>query len=612
MNKLFLTIAFLFTVNLSFSNNEPFKYTVDITKTNSDKVVVNLIPPSALKGEVIFRFPKIVPGTYSIYDFGRFVENFSLNTPTNVDAGLEKLDVNSWKIKHIELVQSISYHVNDSWDTDDKENFVFEPAGTNIEDGKNFVFNNHGFFGYFDGYTQSPIEITFIKPENFYASTGLDFTQTSKTQDLFKLKSYNDLVDGPIMYNVPDTTFIQVGKCKVLISVYNEKKDIDSKKISSWIKDILFAQKEFLGGNLPVTKYAFIIYIPTEFKMSAGALEHNNSSLYFLPYYGDEYFKEMMEHVAAHEFFHIVTPLTLHSDEIHYFDFANPKMSKHLWLYEGMTEYNSFLVQVQNGIMSEESFYDQINGKIMGASGYNDTVPFTTMSLGCLDKYKSEYGNVYEKGALINMCIDILMIKHSNGTKRWKNIISQLSDKYGASRPFKDNQLFDDIESLTYPEIRKFLNTYVDGNLPLPLAEILEIVGIKYELPTTRKVIDPGFNTFNLAYDQEKDKFYIASSDDITPVGKKTKFMVGDMIKKINGIEVNLANANDVFSAFYKSFNPGDKVNYEVIRVQKGKSKVKKLKGVLGETDMDVDSRVVPIENPSSEQLKYRQFWMAK
>jgi predicted metalloprotease with PDZ domain len=51
----------------------------------------------------------------------------------------------------------------------------------------------------------------------------------------------------------------------------------------------------------------------------------------------EELVKSMMD-VVSHEFFHIVTPLSIHSKEIQYFDY-NPKMSEHLWMYEGVTEY---------------------------------------------------------------------------------------------------------------------------------------------------------------------------------------------------------------------------------------------------------------------------------
>ena len=36
--------------------------------------------------------------------------------------------------------------------------------------------------------------------------------------------------------------------------------------------------------------------------------------------------------MAAHEFFHIVTPLNIHSEIIEHFNFATPTPSQHLWL----------------------------------------------------------------------------------------------------------------------------------------------------------------------------------------------------------------------------------------------------------------------------------------
>ena len=40
---------------------------------------------------------------------------------------------------------------------------------------------------------------------------------------------------------------------------------------------------------------------------------------------GLEMLQEQLKDVVSHEFFHIVTPLTIHSNEIKYFDFNNPQ-----------------------------------------------------------------------------------------------------------------------------------------------------------------------------------------------------------------------------------------------------------------------------------------------
>ncbi len=587
-------------------NTDSYSYKIDLTNVKNDKIKVTLTPPKFTEDEVIFRMPKMVPGTYKIYDFGRFVSDFSVTGGT-----FAQLDVNSWKISGASKVTNIEYWVEDTWDTDIKENKIFEPAGTEIDENKCYVLNNHGFFGYFEGMTTKKYEVEVTRPANFYASTGLNFS-TTQNVDKFTTANYDQLVDAPIMYTQPDTTFIQVGNCKVLVSVYNSTGNVQSSKVAEWIGSILDAQQNFLGGKLPVDKYAFLIYVPSEISFGGGALEHNNSSMYFMPFYTEEYFQQIMKDVAAHEFFHIVTPLTLHSEEIHNFDFTNPKMSEHLWLYEGMTEYNAHLVQVRSGLISMEAYMDNIIEKMDYAETFNDTLPFTTMSKGCLDKYEDQYINVYQKGALINMCLDILIIKHSNKTKNLRWVVAQLSEKFGADKAFKDPQLFDEIEKLTFPEVRKFLDVHVAGNQPIPYSEILGLAGLELSMGGARETVDPGFDITHISYDQPNDKFYIISDEYITELGKKMKMKAGDMINKINGKELKLTTVMEVLGGFYQNAKAGDKVEFEVLRENPKTKKMKKIKmkGVLGNTTITLEKQLAVAESPTQEQIELRQYWI--
>jgi predicted metalloprotease with PDZ domain len=71
----------------------------------------------------------------------------------------------------------------------------------------------------------------------------------------------------------------------------------------------------------------------------SAALEHSYSSVYYSPQARADKVSDEITGLSCHEFFHIVTPLNIHSEEISNFNFDTPKMSKHLWLYEGLTEY---------------------------------------------------------------------------------------------------------------------------------------------------------------------------------------------------------------------------------------------------------------------------------
>ncbi|HAI18059.1 MAG TPA: peptidase M61, partial [Xanthomarina gelatinilytica] len=212
-----------------------------------------------------------------------------------------------------------------------------------------------------------------------------------------------------------------------------------------------------------------------------GALEHHTSTVVVMPEgMPFEALAESMVDVVSHEFFHIVTPLSVHSEDVHYFDYNNPTFSKHLWMYEGVTEYFATLFQVDQGLVSEEEFYSKIMGKIQTASGMNDTMSFTIMSENVLDEpYASQYYNVYQKGALIGMCIDILMREESNGNRGILSLMKELSNKYGKNKPFEDDKLIAEITTMTYPSVGEFLNTHVVGDVPINYETFFAKVGLE-------------------------------------------------------------------------------------------------------------------------------------
>jgi predicted metalloprotease with PDZ domain len=291
------------------------------------------------------------------------------------------------------------------------------------------------------------------------------------------MPKYASLIEMPIMYSKPDFTSFMVDDMEIIISVYSPTGKYTAKQITPNMETMMKAQKRFLGQINSTKKYAILLYLSDMEAKDAkgfGALEHPTSTTVVMPeMMGLEMLQEQLKDVVSHEFFHIVTPLTIHSNEIQYFDFNNPQMSEHLWMYEGVTEYFANLFQVNQGLITEDAFYKRMDDKIKGAKRMNDTMPFTTMSQNVLvEPYKSQYLNVYEKGALIGMCIDIIIREKSNGQKGILDMMQKLTNEFGPTRPFNDNELFARITEMTYPEVGEFLNTYVAGPTPIPYEPI--------------------------------------------------------------------------------------------------------------------------------------------
>jgi predicted metalloprotease with PDZ domain len=585
---------------------ENYQFYLDLTKVQDDKLMVEMIAPKITENEVVYCMPKIVPGTYSVYDFGRFLSDFKAYNSQGEELKVSVLDENRWKISDSKNLYKITYWVEDSYDSN-KPNVIFEPAGTNIEEKKNFMINTYGFFGYIDGMKFNDYEIHITKPEGFFGATSMQTVNTTATTDKFFMEDYVQLADSPIMYSQPDTTVMQVGGADILISVYSPSKKLTSKFVAEQIKPILMAQKDYLGGKLPVDRYAFIIYLFRGFTRSGayGALEHSYSSVYFLPDIEPEDLTQMIKDVAAHEFFHIVTPLSIHSKEIHDFDFINPQMSKHLWLYEGCIEYFAGHVQVKHGLMSEQDYFNVILGKINEAKGYKDRLPFTVMSKGCLHEHKSQYQNVYAKGALIGMCLDIKLRQLSNGKYGLQDLILDLSKQYGKDKPFDDEELFDKIVEITkFPELRKFFTDYVEGEKPLPLKEIFKSVGLRYDFTETQKRLSLGLQ---LSFNESTGHFII---EEVNEINEKSGFQRGDFLVAINKTKITQQNYRDVFEEVKKTNKEGDKVTIVIVREENGKRKEKKIKGTMVMVEDKVYFPLAIDEKATPEQIKLRNAWL--
>lgn len=570
MKKYIIYLLLLMGANTAFAqkNSAGYKYSINLNEVKDDKLEVTLLTPSPKANEAIFRLPKMVPGTYAVYDFGRYVSNFKAFDKAGNELKVSHDDLNSWKISDAKKLTKISYQIDDSWDSPEiKGAEIFQPSGTNIDKDKMFAINTFGFFGYFDGQKSLPFEVTVTKPADFYGSTSLKAKQLNATTDQYSVADYYDLADAPIMYNKPDTTVLHIGGAEILISLYSPNQKATSADLAKELKKTLEAQIAYLGGKSPVDKYAFIVSLSDNPNLTRyGALEHSYSSFYYIPEsLSPAQLAETIRKTGSHEFFHIVTPLSIHSEEIGNFDYDNPKMSEHLWMYEGLTEYAAHHMQVKYGLVTFDDYLATQQEKMSSAMTYNDTLAFTKMSKGVLDVYEKQYPNVYEKGALIGLCLDIKLRELSKGKYGTQNLMKDLSKTYGKNKSFKDEELFGTITKLTYPEIGEFLNTYVAGNKKLPYKEIFSLIGVDYQEEATIKKVTAGLP--KLGYNPSTQKLFVADTAGSDSFGKKLGFQKGDQLLAINDVKIpELSKLQEFFEGMYKNLKEGETLSYLVSR----------------------------------------------
>lgn len=552
--KSIYTLGLLLIAGLAYSQNIQ-KYSVNLNDVEENRLKVSMEVASStystFKDTAVFQFPKTIPGTYAVLDYGKYISSFTALDSKKGNLTVVKSGENNFLI--VGKPKYISYEVKDTYHTKVKKNKIFEPAGTNIQKGKNIIFNNSGFFGIFKGTENTAIELNVKKPESLYAVTSLSSIGNATEQN-FSATSYHELVDNPIMFCEPDTTSFMVANCKVTVGVYNESGRKISKEIYKETEMSMKALAKFFDNKLPVNNYSFIIYLRdyTEFlptiegkeigvfdiikivrKLKGqgfGALEHGNSSVYFLPDFGNDIAVKQLKEITTHEFLHILTPLNLHSECIGNFDYEDPKMSKHLWLYEGITEYFAGLALTQGNVQTPWDYLNKtLTGKIKSAEKYPFAkMSFTEMSENVfVDPYKEEYGQVYERGALLGALLDIEIISLTNGQKTLKDVVMALSKNYGKNKNFSEANLISEFVAASHPGIQSFFDKYITGKDTLAVADILAKVGVEYKPEYKGMVpVSPYKNV-------EFKKLTLGNKRPIKSVSKKDQwgFKKGDLVE---------------------------------------------------------------------------------
>ncbi|MCL6099420.1 MAG: PDZ domain-containing protein [Bacteroidetes bacterium] len=585
-NKLkFAAIVFLLLfTSFSFAQQ---KFYVDLNDRANHLFNVTLIPEKLTDENKIYQFASTAPGTYQTMDIGRFVRTFKALDANGNELATKHVSVNQWELSEPAKTAKIVYSVADTWNTKVTENMVYPMCGTTIEND-NVLLNGQCVFGYFHGMQKTPIEIKLDYPTDWTVGTALKLDSNG----FYDAPDYDYIVDSPILLGKLTKATSKVENTTVDVYTYSKSGEINSEQVLQMLEDILSATSQFTEG-LPVDRYTFLFHFEN---FSAGAWEHNYSSEYVIKDGSlDDNTAKELKSMAAHEFYHIVTPLNIHSELISNFNFEKPTMSQHLWLYEGVTEWAARILQLRDYLMSLDDYLADLREKISMNDNYDPKVSLVDLSLHSTEM-QDQYGNIYKKGAVVATLLDIRLLELSHGKKGLREVINQLYRDYGANKPFSEKDFFDEFVKRTYPEIADFINKYIKGTEPLPIKEYFAKLGINYQESAG---IDSSKTYLGLGLGVKNNKLIVNMVDNPTTYG----IQKGDYILKINGDEITLQNAQQKFS-FIRSLKVGD--SFAVTVDRNGEQKDLK----LTMQPRPIKHLFKVLDNPAEAQLELRSAWM--
>jgi len=338
------------------SNDQALAYHVDLNDRADDLFKVSLKVDDLGEANAIYQFAATAPGTYQTMNIGRFVRAFAAFDGQGKPIAVDHISVNQWKISDPVATREIRYQIAETWDTEVTEFPVYPMAGTSIEQDHVQILP-HAVFGYPTGMQSRPLALTLDYPKAWVVGTPLARTR----KGTFLAESYDRAVDSPILLGRLSHASMNLQGTPIDIYTYSKSGRVSSERILEKMKDVLVSALQFLE-KLPVDHYVFLFHFENT---GAGAWEHSYSSNYVYP---EAVFEHMLDSqlagVAAHEFFHIVTPLNIHSDLITPFNFVEPRPSEHLWLYEGVTEWAAHIMLLRSGQLSLPDYLAEMANKL--------------------------------------------------------------------------------------------------------------------------------------------------------------------------------------------------------------------------------------------------------
>lgn len=528
------------------------KFYLNLNDRSSDLFTVTLIPRQLSPENKIYQFASTAPGTYDKMNIGRFVKSFKAFGEDGKEIEAKQQSVNQWLLSDPEKVKKIVYQIDDTWDYPADSNWIYPMCGSAV-DTNYVVINGQCVFGYFHGMQAEPIEVKIEYPDTWTLGTALSMNEDG----YYEAEDYDQIVDSPMMLGKLTKASAEISGADINIYTYSKTGLLESGDILSSVENILKAGDKFTNG-LPVDHYTFLFHFEN---LSAGAWEHSYSSFYvFREDTLSKLNKQGFNGYIAHEFFHIVTPLNIHSELVEKFNFEKPVMSKHLWLYEGVTEWASHIMLLRDSLMLLEDYERMLQQKMNQYQGYNNNISLTYLGEHSAEM-SDQYPNIYMKGALVAGLLDIRLLELSKGKKGLREVINELADIYGPDRSFSEKTFFDDFIRMTYPEIKEFIEKYIAGTEPIPIKEYYNKIGINY---MEQGSYDSSNVSLGIQVGFDKGSFIVAKVSEDSP--NYSIFKPGDIINRVEGKEVTLDNIQQLISDVRKTKKIGDSLKMTIIR----------------------------------------------
>ncbi len=467
--------------------------------------------------------PAWEPGSYTIKDFAKNVQDFRAATARNQSLTWTKTDKLTWHItKQAADDVVIHYQLFSSRLTDE----MADISGPSL-------------FMYVDGEKHVPVSVKYNTPSGWKVYTGLE-----KQGDRYRASDYDIFVDAPAFIGDHFKVLeFEVDKIPHRIVFTQADISLIDLQVTNDVQEIVQAAKAVFNGKLPYKDYAFLVKVQAN--SGSGGLEHLNSTRITV---GENDFVNQTSYqrflfVAAHEYFHLWNVKRIRPKVLGPFDYTKEVNTHLLWVSEGITSYFADVLLARADITSPDEFLYKM-GTVVDSLQHAPGRQLMSAEESSWETWsRSDNGDnntisYYDKGELIGLLLDIEIRARTKNAKSLDDVMRYLLETYADKGiGFPEDGFLKAVETVAGSDFKEFFELNVQSRKELNYDRYLKLAGLQISISKQPGTIYAGIEFERADGNLARVKRVVPGSP-----AEKAKLDTGDVLLSMNNERLTFDN----------------------------------------------------------------------
>ncbi len=504
------------------------EYQVEIADLQAHLFRVTLTLPQPAAQQRL-SLPVWIPGSYLVREFSRHLSGLEARQGKRL-VPLQQVDKCSWQADcRGATALTVSYLVY-AYDASVRTAWLEAQRG---------FFNGTSLFLRCEGHEARSHRVSLSGlPKGWQVATGMRSVGTVR-RPVFESADYDELIDHPFELGLFWRGHFEACGVPHEFVVAGAWPGFDGDRLLADAKRICEAQIRFWHGEQPppFDRYVFMLNAVDD---GYGGLEHRASTALIcgrrdLPRHGGNGLSDgyvTLLGLISHEYFHTWNVKRLKPAEFAPYDLTRENHTELLWFFEGFTSYYDDLILLRAGLIEAPRYLKLLAktvNQVLGTPG-RLVQSLAEASFDAWIKYYRPDENTanatvsyYTKGSLVALALDLRL--RSEGRGSLDAVMRRLWQHSGGG-PIT---LADIAEALALVGKRSYadeLDAWVHGTVDLPLAELLEGMGVRWtrDAPQLQqrlgaRVAEPGLKVQAVLRGGAAERAGLAAGDELLGVG---------------------------------------------------------------------------------------------